>query len=232
MKIFIGDISFPTKDAGENYTRNIINTLGCCIITKTHEHFSFFVDLVNNHTYANIKIGCGIKKFRISKNKGNYWHIDIIRIDNSSEDFSWKTCSRGVKTEKQKKMDQDKKPKLNLILAMRQYINNDINEFKEIEKVNNKWICMICYKISKNVHVDHTPPFEKISKEFLELNNVHPLIFIDTGKKEKFNKHDVSYDIKFRDCDFMFAEKWLVYHYEKATLQMLCKECNQLKSNN
>jgi len=46
---YIGELEFKTKKECENYTRNIINDLGCCIINKDNTFFSFFDNLIQNH---------------------------------------------------------------------------------------------------------------------------------------------------------------------------------------
>ena len=42
QKYYIGELEFKTKKECENYTRNVINNLGCCIINKDHTLFNFF----------------------------------------------------------------------------------------------------------------------------------------------------------------------------------------------
>ena len=48
-KYFIGELEFKTKKECENYTRNIINTLGCCQIKKENVQYEFFNNLIQNH---------------------------------------------------------------------------------------------------------------------------------------------------------------------------------------
>ncbi len=67
-KYYIGDLEFKTKKECENYTRNIINDLGCCVIQKDHKHFSFFESLIQNHPEYEDKKGVGIDYFYIEPN--------------------------------------------------------------------------------------------------------------------------------------------------------------------
>jgi len=45
-KYYIGELEFKTKKDCETYTRNIINTLGCCEINKDNAYFIFFEDCI------------------------------------------------------------------------------------------------------------------------------------------------------------------------------------------
>lgn len=67
-KYFIGEKGFTTKKECENYTRKIINNLGCCKIEKSHSDFNFFYDLIKNHPESDEKIGSGIDYFFIQPN--------------------------------------------------------------------------------------------------------------------------------------------------------------------
>ena len=68
QKYYIGELEFKTKKECENYTRNIINNLGCCIINKDHTKFSFFDNLIQNHPECDNKKGICIDYFYIQPN--------------------------------------------------------------------------------------------------------------------------------------------------------------------
>ena len=57
----IGGLTFSTKKAAQDYTRQTITELGCCIIHKYHDEYNFFVNLLNNHPNRDEKVGCGIE---------------------------------------------------------------------------------------------------------------------------------------------------------------------------
>ncbi len=82
QKYYIGELEFKTKKECENYTRNIITNLGCCIINKDHSQFIFFDNLIQNHPNCDDKKGIG--------------------IDYKPKDFPCRTC--------QKQMPDDSSP--------------------------------------------------------------------------------------------------------------------------
>jgi hypothetical protein len=49
MKYNIGILGFKTKKECEIFTRNKINSLGCCDIKKDNENYIFFNNLIKNH---------------------------------------------------------------------------------------------------------------------------------------------------------------------------------------
>ena len=67
-KYYIGELEFKTKKDCETYTRNIINTLGCCEIKKDNAYFIFFNNLIKNHPKYELKKGAGIDYFFIEHN--------------------------------------------------------------------------------------------------------------------------------------------------------------------
>ena len=57
----IGNKSFRTKRESLDYTRSLINNLGCCVIDAKHPNFEFFISLLNHHPEKDEKIGTGVK---------------------------------------------------------------------------------------------------------------------------------------------------------------------------
>lgn len=56
------------------------------------------------HPEADKKIGCGIDRFEIVEDFfGNYNRIEIVRIDGSRQDFSYKKCFNGKNLQKRMK---------------------------------------------------------------------------------------------------------------------------------
>lgn len=209
-KYFIGDIGFGTQKAAEDYTRDIIASIGCQKIQTDHKHFKFFVDLIRNHSEMDEKIGCGIKYFQISKNKLNpkYYHTDLIRVDGTTIDFSWKSCAKSKKSDCVE----------NLKSAMREYITDDIWKFKKEANL----ICCLCNVVNVEFHVDHNnPSFFELYNSFMEVNELQtPTLFDDNQ----------FYQAKFRNNDSYFAQSWLKYHRKYAKLQILCAKCNLRKT--
>jgi hypothetical protein len=176
QKYNIGDLYFKTKKECENYTRNIINNLGCCIIKNDHTHFNFLFNLIQNHPEYDIKKGVGINYFYIIPNPINnkYYQTMIKRLDESEIDFSWVYfCQFKERT----KCDD-------LIRSMRSAIKDDTIKYKQEQ---NKLICNFCKnenEIYENYHVDHhNPSFQTLKNDFLQLTTKPlPLVFDDNPK--------------------------------------------------
>lgn len=213
MKYNIGDILFKTKKECEQYTRNIINKLGCCIIDNKHENFKFFKDLLKNHPEHIDKIGIGLKSFEIIRNPNNYkaYHINIIRIDNTKIDFSWIYCC------KFKLINID----YLFNSALRNTINDYIQSFKNSCKI---YECNICKNIKEKhlLQVDHITEFKDLKNEFLlKFTGNIPTEFIECN---------YTYKTIFKESDYMFKNEWYNFHNSKCKLQLLCNQCHKLKT--
>ena len=217
-KYYIGNLEFKTKKSCEDYTRNIINNLGCCVVDKSHEKYPFFCNLLNNHPKCIEKIGSGIDSFRIQSTALNKKaHETIIkRTDNSEIDFSWVYCCKF----KERTVIHD------LCRAMRHAIKDDIARFKR-RSILKCVYCGIEYGGTKNetktyYHADHdNPSFEKLTNNFLQ-TTVKSIPTIFGGCP------DTNMTI-FEDKDEDFKKEWVEYHAINCNLQILCKPCNLRK---
>lgn len=217
QKYCIGELEFKTKKDCEDYTRNIINNLGCCIIQKDNKHFNFFYNLIKNHSEYDIKIGVGIDYFYIIQNPMNKkcYQTMIKRIDKSETDFSWVYCCKF----KVQSSYED------LIKSMRTSIKDYVIQYKQKQK---KLICNFCKNENEeyqNYHVDHNKlSFLKLVTDFLQI----------TKKKvpSSFDSCKIYYLNIFKDEDEDFKNEWVNYHNENCDLQILCQKCNLTKSKN
>ena len=213
MKYYIGSLGFKTKDAARKYTRSIVNSLGPCIIKNDHEYYNFFMDLINNHSERDEKIGVGIDFFEFyihpiyKKLSGLIGRLDGTRID-----FSWVHCC-------------EFKPRdliANFKSALRMAIKNQTRKFKQ----SNSLICCICKVddlLPDQYHVDHVKPFSLLHQEFINKTNYQiPILFDD---------HISFQNAIFKKEDYLLESEWVQYHHTHATLQILCKSCNLKKSN-
>ena len=209
----IGNLEFKSKKSCLDFTRNIIISLGCCIINKDHEKYNFFSDLINNHPESKEKIGCGIDYFYIQENvlTKRPTHMMIKRLDNTTIDFSWVYCCEFKKRPHARDLSN----------AMRYAISNDIKDFRN----KSALICSYC-KLDTGVeldyHVDHDdPPFRKLKDDFLKENTLK----IPTT----FASHEYWFLTIFREDDKAFKNSWIDYHNKHCKLQILCKTCNLKK---
>lgn len=216
QKYYIGELEFKTKKECENYTRNIINNLGCCIINKDHTHFSFFDNLIQNHPECDDKKGIGIDYFYIQPNPlvRKYYQTMIKRLDGSEIDFSWVYCCQF----KERTTSND------LLRAMREAIKYDTIKYKQKQ---SKLICNFCKtenELYENYHVDHhNPSFQTLKDNFLQLTKKQiPLSFGDC----KIYKFTI---FKDKDEDEDFKNDWFDYHNKNCNFQILCRDCNLRK---
>lgn len=214
QKYCIGNLEFKTKKECENYTRNIINSLGCCIIEKTHMHFDFFNALIKNHPKCDEKVGNGINFFYIQPNPlvKKYYQTMIKRLDGSEIDFSWVYCCKF----KERTVTED------LVKSMRTAIKDDVILYKQNQ---DKLVCAFCKtedEIYENYHVDHhNPSFKTIKDDFLNSTTKQvPLTFGDCIKYKL---------TEFKIDDEDFKNDWVNYHNNKCNYQILCRNCNLKK---
>ena len=215
QKYNIGELEFKTIKECENYTRNIINNLGCCIINKDHIQYNFFNNLIKNHPEYYENCFNFIDYFYININPlSKKFMVNIKRLDNSSSDFSWTYCC------KFKKRDDN----YYLTREMRKVINPDIVNFKNNQ---NKLICNFCgndNELYENFHIDHhNPSFKNLKENFLKITDKQiPTKFNDVKIYDK-NIDGFNYD------DEEFKNEWVEYHNKNCNLQVLCKSCNLKK---
>jgi hypothetical protein len=210
----IGELVFKTKKECGDYTRTIINNLGCCIINKDHTSFNFFNNLIQNHPDYYDKKGVGIDYFYIQPNPlvNKYYQTMIKRIDGSETDFSWVYCCQF----KERTTSDD------LVRSMRTAIKNDIIQYKQSQ---NKLICNYCKtenELYENYHVDHhNPSFQILKDNFLQLSTKQiPTTFGDCQ----------IYQLTiFKHEDQDFENDWVEYHNANCNFQILCRDCNLRK---
>lgn len=217
QKYYIGELEFKTKKECENYTRKIINNLGCCIINKDHPQFIFFDNLIQNHPECDDKKGIGIDYFYIQPNNlvKKYYQTMIKRLDESETDFSWVYCCQF----KERTVSDD------LLKSMRTAIKDDVIKYKQRQ---SKLICNFCKtenELYENYHVDHyNPSFQTIKDNFLQLTKKQiPSLFGDC----KMYKLTI-----FKDEDEEFKNDWVDYHNKNCNFQILCRSCNLRKKKN
>lgn len=208
----IGDLSFKTKKACEEYTRQVINRLGCCKVSNGHSEYAFLCDLLKNHPGYDIKAGPGIDYFFIRPNitRPTTYQTMIRRIDGTETDFSWRYCCEF----------RVRPTSHHLNLAMRSAIREDIVNFRNKQ---TKMQCKLCNTEDANeYHIDHNmPPFRDLKSDFLrETKTPIPNIFDELNP--------ISLTI-FKKEDEKFEMEWKEYHNMHCNLQVLCSTCNMKK---
>ena len=206
----IGTLNFKTKKLCEDFTRNLLNQLGCCVIQKDNVHFVFFSNLFQYHPDFATKQQQGILAFVVERNKlrPTFFQTLVRHTDTTETAFSWVQCCRF----------NPRTSHSNLLRAMRNAIIHQVVLFRN----NNELICESCRTETSGTtfHVDHVVPFKDLTDAFLR-NTTHsiPLTFDE-------NKLNLTI---FKQKDAEFETSWSLFHLEHANLQMLCSGCNLKK---
>lgn len=214
QKYYIGDLGFKTKKECKNYTSELINSLGCCIINKDSLHYNFFNNLLKNHPKEEEKKSVGIDYFYIVPNpmRKKCYQTMIKRIDDSIIDFSWVYCCKF----KERTVAEE------LVRSMRSALKDDITKYKRSQ---TKLICNYCKSVDElyeDFHVDHDDPsFRTIKDNFLKLTTLLPPLEFGNCDKYKITI--------FKDEDIDFKNEWVDYHNKNCKFQILCKSCNLKK---
>ena len=156
-----------------------------------------------------------IKAFRVTRSKLNKAIILQVMVKKFSR---WLTVS-WRKGSSQKRKEEDP-----LNSSFRQSIHRQILSWKKIN--NFKAECVECKDIN-HLHLklqsDHKDPsFLKLTKDFLEkpINKDVPIEFDYNNKCGR----------KFKKKDYLFKQRWQLYHKQNAVLQWLCRKCNLSKT--
>jgi hypothetical protein len=208
----IGTLVFSTKKKCEEYTRNLITKLDCCIIDRSHTYFQFFCDLISkrDHYEFHMKTNIPITHFQIAPNplNANGFQTSVFFSDQSSYVFSWVKCARGA---------IENSNNQNLTIAFREAISNDIIKFKQ----SSNLICKLCKDTTQDpfhYHVDHNAiPFRQLRDDFLNHNQL--LL------PQSFGKND-NCITSFTNENDQFRNDWVTYHNAHCDLQILCATCN------
>lgn len=202
----IANNSFKTQYEIKNYINELFTQNGYGKANSTTH--DFLMELIKRHPDYESKIGVGIDYFSIKDNpysRNKCFHLEFTRLDGSTDDISYNLCIKGKKvTQKQQTLN-----------AMRHSIRNDIKHFKR----NAEQKCNSCGVVGTEFDCDHYGvEFKEISESFIDIYGVCNSFAND----ECFTCFD----------DDEYKHKWIEYHNEKATLQLLCIICHKNKSTN
>lgn len=177
-------------------------------VILTEEDKKFLSSLLLRHPNSSTKIGCGIKDFFVGK--GCFW---VVRIDNSTTDFSYRMCIAG-KTY----------PMQDFSICCRQAVSEDVFYTKlklfEAQNIDGFITCPISGQIVNfpNIHIDHhLPKFRDIVKSFIKENNI-------IVHENLFKKEDKQFGIQFQDINL--SNRFREYHNKIATYRLLSKTAN------
>ncbi len=210
--IKIGEIEFANKKDALTHYKTILNAYDFGE-ELTKNDFNDLMVLLETHPRVKEKIGLGIDKVRISKVQYNTKSFELVRIDGSTEFFSYTKRINAPKTNFTKFRE-----------ACRQAIQDDLRSVKldYFDKNSKKGQvkCQESNELAKyeELNVDHRQPntFSVIVDRFIELNN------LDIEKVEYIQVDGGPNVLK----DDRLKQDFRKYHQDKATLRIVKKDLN------
>lgn len=210
--IEIGEKEFATKKDALNYYKTILNSYEFGE-TLNKDDLKAILELLDTHPRVKEKIGVGIEKIRIAKVKFNTKAFELVRVDSSTEYFSYTKRINAPKSDFTKFRE-----------ACRQAIQEDLRNVKlaYFDKFSKKGKvkCQETGELLKweDLSVDHRQPntFSVIVDRFIELNN------LNIGEIKYF---EIGGDMD-EIADDELKEKFSQYHKDKANLRIVKKDLN------
>lgn len=215
--IKIGEIEFATKKDALAHYKAILNAYNFGEELNTND-YNDIMNLLETHPRIKEKIGVGIEKVRVAKVQYNTRSFQLVRIDGSTEFFSYTKRINAPKTNFAKFQE-----------ACRQAIQGDLRSVKldYFEKHSKKGQvkCQESKELAKyeELNVDHRQPntFSVIVDRFIELNSIEiekiAYIQVDGGPNE----------LK----DDKLKQEFRKYHQAKANLRIVKKNLNLGRSH-
>jgi hypothetical protein len=210
--IEIGEKEFATKKDALHYFKTILNSYEFGETLK-QDDLKDILELLETHPRVKEKIGVGIEKIRIAKVKFNTKAFELVRVDSSTEYFSYTKRINAPKSDFTKFRE-----------ACRKAIQEDLRNVKlayfDRFSKKGKVKCQETGELLKweELSVDHRQPntFSVIVDRFVELNNL--------------NLCEIKYFQIGGDMDEIaddeLKEKFIQYHKDKANLRIVKKDLN------
>ena len=210
--IEIGEKEFASKKEALNHYKAILNSYDFGETLKPNDFYDI-LDLLETHPNVIEKIGVGVDKVRVVKLKYDTKSFELVRIDGSTEYFSYTKRINAPKTDFSRFRE-----------ACRQAIQDDLRNVKlsYFDKYSKK-VKVKCQETGEllkyeELNVDHRQPntFSVIVDRFAELKNIDlkniKYITIDGGPNELADKK--------------LKEDFRQYHKGKANLRIVKKTLN------
>ena len=207
---FLGKI-YKTQGEFETFVKNVIyNDIGICNDIKNiyPSHYITLLEILKRHPNFISKTK-NLSNIKIMKDTLNATALKIMIVNNdaSEVDISWKCAITG----------KTKGDKHDLMSAMRSSIDDQIYQFK----MSNEGICVLCGNVDK-LHVDHMNYFDDIAYNFITIMEDEKINIPNNFGDPNDNTHRRC----FLEIDSVFKNKWVEYHYKRASLRILCQKCN------
>ncbi len=211
-KIKIGRHEFLTKKEALNYYKEILNAYDFGQ-SLNQSDFKEILDLLETHPRKEEKIGVGIKQIRIAKLKYQTKAFELVRLDDSTEYFSYTKRINAPRTNSTRFSEACRK-------AIQEDLRNVKQSYFDKHSKKGKVKCQETKELLtwEQLNIDHRQPntFSVILDRFIELN--------------KINLDKIEYVEIDGECnelaDLELKQKFIEYHREKANLRIVKKDIN------
>jgi len=211
-EINIGERKFLTKKEALNHYKGILNSYDFGELINEQD-FLEVLALLETHPRKEEKKGVGIKQIRIAKLKYKTKAFELVRLDGSTEYFSYTKRINARRTIMTKFSE-----------ACRKAIQEDLRGVKQAyfdkHSKNGKVRCQETNELLfwEQLNVDHRQPntFSVILDRFIELNNIN-LEKIEYVEIDGEGNELADLDLK---------QQFIEYHREKANLRIVNKDKN------
>lgn len=198
---------FTTKKSAHSYFKALLNNnrIGTRF-QQGSEEFEKLHELLQRHEQYEEKIGAGLLEFTILKTEVGTRCFAVRRVDLSVIDFSYIHCLAPIKAD-------------GFSQACRSAIAGEMLDVRNT-LLSLGHGCAHCGESDwQTLTLDHKQPsFRALVVDFIkQLDSDVPLTF--SGETV----------VSFRPEERFLEEKWVAFHHERATYQVLCRGCNSRK---
>lgn len=209
-EFLIGHRRYRTKGDAQEAVREVLYRYSVGSIVDQQEDHLLLLDLLNMHREAEDKIGPGVEAFAIAPPpRGPYPCFEVVRVDGSRIDFSYKDCLK-PKTYRQQVLN-----------VMRDEVKSSINTYFESRKQAGSLVSDLSGTTleSSDTAVSYFggPSFNDIAGEFADRVGGWEAIELTPSTEPGLGR--------FKDRDL--AEQWFSYHQDRAVLGLLSTKENQ-----
>ncbi|MEU0222446.1 DCL family protein [Streptomyces sp. NPDC006265] len=209
-EFWIGHRRYRTKGDAQEAVQKVLYRYSVGSIVDQQEDHLLLLDLLNMHREAEDKIGPGVEAFAIAPPpRGPYPCFEVVRVDGSRIDFSYKDCLK-PKTYRQQVLN-----------VMRDEVKSTINTYFDSRKQVGTLVSDLSGTTltSSDTAVSYFggPSFNDIAVEFADSVGGWETIELTPSTEPGLGR--------FRDRDL--AEQWFTYHQEHAVLGLLSTKENQ-----
>jgi hypothetical protein len=209
-EFYIGHRKYRTKGAAADAVREVLYRYRVGETVDQEEDHLLLLDLLDMHHEAGDKIGPGVEAFVIAPPlRGPYPGFEVLRVDGTRIDFSYKTCMKPPTVRQQ------------VLNVLRAEVKGQINDYFDARKAAGTLVSDASGEVlsTNNTAVSYFlgPWFVDIAEEFAATAGGWGAIAMTPSTEPGLG----------RLVDRTLAERWQEHHQERAVLGLLSKKENQ-----